>query len=136
MPQSAGPTPVRLEIRAGEIAVCGSRLVRIKEVAIDGKVEVEDLASGEHREVTLADLSSRQSGAVGVALDTQAEVGRDASDAVWQSAAAREAALTDLLNDVSHLPSMPPSRPVNTRSVSAACIAGSRGTGTPARLPH
>jgi putative transposase len=99
MPQSAGPTPVRLEIRAGEIAVCGSRLVRIKEVAIDGKVEVEDLASGEHREVTLADLSSRQSGAIGVALDTQAEVGRDASDAVWQSAAGREAALTDLLND-------------------------------------
>ena len=99
MPQSAGPTPVRLEIRAGEIAVCGSRLVRIKEVAIDGRVEVEDLASGEHREVTLADLSSRQSGAVGVALDTQAEVGRDASDAVWQSAAGREAALTNLLND-------------------------------------
>ena len=61
MPQSAGPTPVRLEIRAGEIAVCGSRLVRIKEVAIDGKVEVEDLASGDHREVSLADLSSRQS---------------------------------------------------------------------------
>ena len=62
MPQSAGPTPVRLEIRAGEIAICGSRLVRIKEVAIDGKVEVEDLASGDHREVSLADLSSRQSG--------------------------------------------------------------------------
>jgi len=99
MPQSSGPTPVRLEIRVGEIAVCGSRLVRIKEVAIDGRVEVEDLASGEHREVTLADLSSRQSGAVGVALDTQAEVGRVASDAVWQSAAGREAALTNLLND-------------------------------------
>jgi hypothetical protein len=25
MPQSAGPVPVRLEIRAGEIAVCGTR---------------------------------------------------------------------------------------------------------------
>ncbi len=32
-------------------------------------------------------------------MDTQAEVGRDASDAVWQSAAGREAALTNLLND-------------------------------------
>jgi putative transposase len=98
MPQSAGPTPVRLEIRVGEIAVCGSRLVRIKAVVNDGTVEIEDLASGEHREVSLADLSSRQSGAIGVALDTQDEVGRDASDAVWQNAAGRELALTGLLN--------------------------------------
>jgi hypothetical protein len=35
----------------------------------------------------------------GVALDTQAEVGRGACDAVWQSGAGREAALTNLLND-------------------------------------
>ena len=53
MPQSAGPTPVRLEIRAGEIAVCGSRLVRIEATTTDGRVRVEDLASGEHREISL-----------------------------------------------------------------------------------
>jgi DUF4097 and DUF4098 domain-containing protein YvlB len=41
MPQSAGPTPVRLEIRAGEIAVCGSRLVRIEATTTDGRVRVE-----------------------------------------------------------------------------------------------
>ena len=46
MPQSAGAAPVRLEIRAGEVAVCGSRLVRIRAMAVDGLVGIEDLTTG------------------------------------------------------------------------------------------
>lgn len=45
----------------------------IEAATTDGRVKVEDLASGDHREVTLADMNSRQSGPIGVALDTQAE---------------------------------------------------------------
>jgi hypothetical protein len=59
MPQSAGPVPVKLEIRAGEIAVCGLRLVRIYMALADGLVSIEDLATGEHRKVSLSDLRGR-----------------------------------------------------------------------------
>jgi len=40
MPLGAGPVPVRLEIRAGEIAVCGTRLVRIHTALADGLVGI------------------------------------------------------------------------------------------------
>ncbi len=97
MPRSAGPAPVQLEIRAGEIAVCGVRLVRIRALAADGLVGIEDLTTGEHSDVSLADLRSRPAAAIATQMDVQLEAVRSVSDALWQRATRREDALTALL---------------------------------------
>jgi len=97
MPRSAGPAPVRLEIRAGEIALRASRLVRILEAMASGLVGIEDLATGEHSEVSLADLRSRQAGVIGTHMDAQLEAVRSTGDGLWQRATDREDALTALL---------------------------------------
>jgi putative transposase len=97
MPQRAGPAPVRLEIRAGEIALCASRLVRIRDAMASGLVSIEDLATGEHSEVSLADLRSRQAGDIGTHMDAQLEAVRSTGDSLWQRATDREDALAALL---------------------------------------
>jgi hypothetical protein len=83
MLQSAGPAPVRLEIRAGEVAVCGSRLVRIRAMAADGLVRIEDLITGAHNDVSLADLRSRPTAVIGTQIDVQLEAVRSAPDGLW-----------------------------------------------------
>ena len=97
MPQSAGSAPVRLEIRVGEVAVCGSRLVRIRAMAADGLVGIEDLITGAHSDVSLADLRSRPTAVIGTQIDVQLEAVRSAPDGLWQRATIRENALTALL---------------------------------------
>jgi hypothetical protein len=69
VPKSVHRSLLRLSIRAGEIAVRGSRLVRIETRLADGQVRVEDLATGEFDEVPIADLRARSSTANGVSID-------------------------------------------------------------------
>ena len=97
MPQSAGPVPVRLEIRAGEIAVCGTRLVRIHTALADGLVGIEDLATGEHSNVSLSDLRGRPASLAQANIDAHLEVARASGEVPWRRATVREDALTALL---------------------------------------
>src|ERR1700693_2059841 len=84
MPQSAGPVPVRLEIRAGEIAVCGTRLVRIHTALADGLVGIEDLATGEHSNVLLSDLRGRPASMVEMNIDAHLEAARVSGGVPWR----------------------------------------------------
>jgi hypothetical protein len=87
---------LRLSIRAGEIAVRDSRLVRIETRLGDGQVRVEDLATGEFNEVPIADLRARSSTANGASIDAHLEASRSSEAVPWQRAAAREEALAAL----------------------------------------
>ncbi len=62
-----------------------------------GLVGIEDLATGEHSEVSLADLRSRQVGVVGAHMDAQLESVRCTIDDLWQRATDRENAVAALL---------------------------------------
>ena len=87
---------LRLEIRAGEIAVRDSRLVRIETRLADGQVRVKDLATGEFNEIRIADLRARSSTANGASIDAHLEASRSSEEVPWQRAAAREEALAAL----------------------------------------
>jgi hypothetical protein len=96
MPRSADRSMLRLSIRAGEIAVRDSRFVRIETRLADGRVRVEDLATGEFDEVPIADLRARSSTSNGASIDAHLEASRYSEEVPWQRAAAREEALAAL----------------------------------------
>src|SRR5450759_678600 len=96
MPRSADQSMLRLSIRAGEIAVRDSRLVRIETRLADGQVRVEDLATGQFDEVPIAELRARSSIANGASIDAHLEASRSSDEVPWQRAAAREEALAAL----------------------------------------
>jgi hypothetical protein len=53
--------------------------------------------TGEHSDVSLADLRSRRAAVIGTEMDLQLEAVRSAADGLWQRATIREDALTALL---------------------------------------
>jgi putative transposase len=89
---------LRLEIRAGEIAVCDTRLVRIEACLKDGAARVRDLATGDINEVAIATLRARASISHGPKIDAHLEAARSSKAAPWQRAADRERALGALFD--------------------------------------
>jgi hypothetical protein len=99
MSQNAGPVPVRLEIRAGEIAVRGTRLDWIHKTLSDGFTEIEEVATEECGNVSLADLRGRPAVAVPTLIDAQLDASRSSNEMPWLRATVREDALTALLEE-------------------------------------
>jgi Helix-turn-helix domain len=89
---------LRLEIRAGEIAVRDSRLVRIEACLNNGVARVRDLATGEIDEVAIATLRARSSIAHGPEIDAHLEAARSSKAVPWQRAADREQVLAALFD--------------------------------------
>jgi len=89
---------LRLNIRAGEIAVHDSRLVRIEACLDDGRVTVQDLATAEMSDLPLASLQARSSIEIGSPVDGHLEASRSTKDIPWQRASTREQALTALFD--------------------------------------
>jgi putative transposase len=89
---------LRLSIRAGEIAVHDSRLVRIEARLGDSRVQVQDLATGEMSEAPIANLRSRSSIATDSGIDVHLEIARSSKEISWRRASAREQALRDLFD--------------------------------------
>lgn len=98
MPRSADRSMLRLEIRAGEIAVCDTRLVRIEACLNDGVARVRDLATGEINAVAISALRARASIAHGPQIDAHLEAARSSKAVPWQRAANREQALGALFD--------------------------------------
>jgi Helix-turn-helix domain len=98
VPRSADRSMLRLEIRAGEIAVRDSRLVRIEACLNNGVARVRDLATGEIDEVAIATLRARSSIAHGPEIDAHLEAARSSKAVPWQRAADREQVLAALFD--------------------------------------
>jgi putative transposase len=90
---------VRLELRAGALALHERRLVQIEERLDSNHIYVRDVATGERYHVAIGDLEGRDAiAAAGMADELQERVRSD-SDPRWQKAVTREQALRRLLTD-------------------------------------
>jgi transposase-like protein len=96
MPRTVNRSLLRLSIRAGEIAVRDSRLVRIEACLDGGRVRVRDLATGQFDEAPIGTLQARSSISNGAAIDVHLEASRSTAEIPWSRAAAREKAVTAL----------------------------------------
>jgi putative transposase len=96
MPRTVNRSLLRLSIRAGEIAVRDSRLVRIEACIDGGRVRVRDLATGQFDETPVGTLQARSSISNGAAIDVHLEASRSTAEIPWSRAAAREKAVTAL----------------------------------------
>ena len=96
MPKSADRNLLRLSVRAGEIAVRDSRLVRIETRLRNGQVRIQDLATGEYDDVNLAALRARATTSDMAVTNSRLETNRSVWDPRWQAASARERTLSML----------------------------------------
>jgi len=83
VPKNADRSLLRLSIRAGEIAVRDSRLVRIDECLDGDSVKVCDLATGESSEDSLSSLHGHSAVADGTSIDAHLEITRGSTGVAW-----------------------------------------------------
>lgn len=96
MPRSADRNLLRLGVRVGEIAIRDSRLVRIEARLRNGRVRIQDLATGEIEDVHLGELRARSTSSDKAEADSRLETNRSVLDPRRQAASARERTLSTL----------------------------------------